>query len=67
MLETLGQSADPSNSIAAEEAAWQALLEKATPEERARLHKMNDKERAKCIQILLEQTADQIEDEKGYS
>jgi hypothetical protein len=67
MLETLGQSADPSNSIAAEEAAWQALLEKATPEERARLRKMNDKERAKCIQILLEQTADQIEDEKGYS
>jgi hypothetical protein len=64
MLKALGQHDDPSAPMTAEEAVWRTLLEKALPEERARLHNMNSKERAEHIQALLNQVADQVESER---
>jgi hypothetical protein len=64
MLQARGQDADPAARITAEEVAWQNLLEKATPEERARLHAMKPAERAKLIHTYLEQLTDQPDDEE---
>jgi hypothetical protein len=64
MLEAVGKKADPSARITAEEAAWQYLLEKATPEERARLHAMKPGERAENIRLVIEQLTDESLDEE---
>ena len=64
MLQVLGKPADPSAAIALEEAAWEYLLAQATDLERTRLQRMNRKERAEQIRLVLEQVGDQFADER---
>jgi hypothetical protein len=61
MLETIGRTNDPSSRIEIEEAAWQQLLEEAEPRERAKLHAMTSEQRARLIQVYLEQKIDSLE------
>jgi hypothetical protein len=59
ILAVAGKEEDPSRLPQAEEAAWQYLLETATPDERARLHALTPAERAERIRLVIEQFADQ--------
>jgi hypothetical protein len=66
MLHVIGKEADPAEKMDKEEAAWRYLLENArTDEERARLNSMSRDEKANAIQMVLEQFADQLRDERS--
>jgi hypothetical protein len=58
VLETFGTEADPGENLSVEEAAWRCLLEKASPEEKARLNAMKPGERAELIRLSIEQLSD---------
>jgi hypothetical protein len=60
MIEAIGKRDDPSSRIEAEEAAWQELIEKAEPRERAKLHAMTAEERGRLIKLLLQQKVEEI-------
>jgi hypothetical protein len=59
-LAAIGKKDDPSARLVAEEAAWQRLLEDAKPDERARLFALSKDDKAKLIQIALEQFAEEL-------
>jgi hypothetical protein len=53
MLEAIGKDDDPLTRMAAEEAVWRRLLERAQPEERARLHAMPPEKQKELIHLAM--------------
>lgn len=62
MLESIGRKDDGPGRVDAEDAVWQKLLEKASPDERARLHAKSKDERRRLIQLAASQYADELDD-----
>jgi hypothetical protein len=62
MLNAIGKEDDSATKLEAEDIAWQELLEKAKPQERANLHAMNKVEKARLIQTYLESRTQEEDD-----
>ncbi len=62
MLKAIGREDDPATNLEAEDVAWQELLEKAKPQERANLHAMSKDEKARLIQTYLESRSQEEDD-----
>lgn len=66
LLATRGMDDDPAAVLMADEAIFQWLVEKAEPNERARLHSLSDADRAELIDLAREQYADDNSATKHY-
>lgn len=62
MLNAVETGKDPAAIAEAREAAWEQILEKAGPQEMAKLKAMTPKEKAKLVQTALEQFKDDLDE-----
>jgi hypothetical protein len=67
MLESIGRDDDPAARLEAEEAVFRNLVEKAGPDERARLMAMKEPEKRKLIEAASSQFADDLADSEEHS